>query len=188
MLQLWRRRRRRRAAARRRRGGGGGGGGGGGIFDLGAGMSLHVLWLEHEAQARPEARAASLWRLYWVPEKHTKTFSVLYYNTTESKKSIDKRCTRYVLCGENLLLLLSRTGWRRRFAMKGPVGARPTMTSGRTSRCCPQSVTTRTDARAGLVVVYFKNLRNPFSVVILPGTIRAFLHPQTCRISAGVRA
>ena len=27
-------------------------------------------------------------------------------------------------------------------------GARPTMTSGRTSRCCPQSVTTRTDARA----------------------------------------
>ena len=50
---------------------------GGGIFDLGAGMSLHVLWLEHEAQARPEARAASLWRLYWVPEKHIKTFSVV---------------------------------------------------------------------------------------------------------------
>ena len=38
--------------------------------------------------------------------------------------------------------------------MKGPVGARPTMTSGRTSRSCPQSVTTRTDAR-GLVVVYY---------------------------------
>ena len=78
MLLLWRR--------RRRGGGGGGGGDGGGIFDLGAGMSLHVLWLEHEAQARPEARAASLRRLYWVPEKHT--FSVVQHNRVTKKCAI----------------------------------------------------------------------------------------------------
>ena len=93
MLLLWR---------RRRRGGGGGGGGGGGIFDLGAGMSLHVLWLEHEAQARPEARAASLWRLYcWVPEKHTKTFSVVLQHTTESKEVDRQEVRKICLCGEN---------------------------------------------------------------------------------------